>query len=1073
MGGAMAEVGYGRAALPVLFAGDVVVVGGSFAGVAAAVALARAGRRVALIEPRTYLGREVTATLRPWLAPGAAAGAPLPEAVRACLGPAALAAAERGDETPLVPDDVKRGLEDLLLGAGVYLLYATLPVGLCLAGDALRGLVVGNKSGRQVLAGAAVVDATATALVARLAGAPFADPAGRVARYRRTLEFDHVGPLAGDTLTPGETVAGLDPVLRLHRGHRGPDHILVECALDLPFEDGPDAAMRREIVARDRTMRLAAALIARVPAFAGARLGAASYELDGPRTTVGPWAVGRGPWAIAGATDTANGLRPTPHDLAGPLPGLWCLSEAVCARPGEAALFREPVAAARLGEALAAGLIAAGEAQGDDAAGDAGASGADAPAGAGAALTVREPESPQRGRRYARRTVPATAVPVLRRADVLVVGGGTSGATAAIVAAREGLRTALVDLNPGLGGTGTLGGVDSYWFGRRGGFNEEVAALVADVHRDLHHEGPYKWNIEGKMYALLRAADAAGVAILWDAIAIGAALDGDRVRGAVVATRWGPVALLGEVVIDATGDGDVAAFAGAPAVYGAARDHVVMWYSLAQFAAPGRTRNNFTSMVDVTNVEDYTRAILAGRRRGGDLHDHGVYVAPRETRHILGDTVMTLTDQLVRRRWPDVVNVHYSNHDVKGKSEAPWLQLGLIPPNLEIEVPYRLLLPRGLDGILVAGKAVSATHDALPAIRMQADLENLGGVVALAAAEALREGKSPRDIDLRALQRRLVDEEILPPSVLDRELAPREHTDAELTALVDGLTADEPLYTYSDMPMGAVYEGTIPFVEVCTAGPRIVPHLERALAAAPGPRRLLLAQALATYGDPAAVPVLLDAITPALAGDRLPARDSRIPHAGYPPDQGAMPDVVYLLYSLGMTRDPRAIPVWARVADLLRPTEADFRDRVTGTFYYVDAVCYGAERLGDPAAIPALARLHAYAPLRDQVDHAGVQPDFFLERQALLELAIGRALARCGGAEGLRILAAYLDDRRALLAEQAHEELRAITGRDFGKDAAAWGDWIARHGDRLAPRPVRGDLADEYRGPILRVGSRE
>jgi len=52
-------------------------------------------------------------------------------------------------------------------------------------------------------------------------------------------------------------------------------------------------------------------------------------------------------------------------------------------------------------------------------------------------------------------------------ADVLVVGGGTSGATAAITSAREGMSTVLLELNPGLGGTGTLGGVDSYWFGRR------------------------------------------------------------------------------------------------------------------------------------------------------------------------------------------------------------------------------------------------------------------------------------------------------------------------------------------------------------------------------------------------------------------------------------------------------------------------------------------------------------------------------------------------------------------------------------------------------------------------------
>lgn len=173
-------------------------------------------------------------------------------------------------------------------------------------------------------------------------------------------------------------------------------------------------------------------------------------------------------------------------------------------------------------------------------------------------------------------------------------------------------------------------------------------------------------------------------------------------------------------MIDATGDGDVAAFAGAESTYGAERTHSVMWYSLAQYASPGTTRNNFTSTVDVSNIEDYTRAILAGRRRGEAMHDHGIYVATRESRHIRGDVTMTLTDQLRFRRWPDVINIHYSNHDIKGQTESEWLRSGLIPPNLEVEIPYRLVLPAGLEGIVVAGKAISVTHDGLPAVRMQA-----------------------------------------------------------------------------------------------------------------------------------------------------------------------------------------------------------------------------------------------------------------------------------------------------------------------------------------------------------------
>ena len=66
---------------------------------------------------------------------------------------------------------------------------------------------------------------------------------------------------------------------------------------------------------------------------------------------------------------------------------------------------------------------------------------------------------------------------------------------------------------------------------------------------------------------------------------------------------------------------------------------------------------------------------------------------------------------------------------------------------------------------------------------------------------------------------------------------------------------------------------------------------------------------------------------------------------------------------------------------------------------------------------------------------------------------IGRALARCGSAEGYVILIGYLQDVRALLAEHAHGELVAISGRDFGKDATAWGQWLEEASDDLQPVP--------------------
>jgi ribulose 1,5-bisphosphate synthetase/thiazole synthase len=1053
----------GRPALPILRRAETVVVGGGFAGVSAAIHLARAGRKVVLVEPRTYLGRELTATLRPWLT----RQDPLPEVLKACAGPAIAAGA--GPEIPLKLDTVKLSLEDLLIAAGVGLLYASMPVGLCTEGDWLAGLIIGNKSGRQVLACRMIIDATETASVARVAGAVFEPPPAQAARFQRTLEFDGVaGPAEPQLAVPAE-LGIADNRVTLHRGCRGEGHVLVECGLDLPIREfEPADAMQREVEARRRTMKLASHLVAHVPAFAKAYFAAGSYELAGPATSrmqapAPDWAKGlpaldglgtpAAPWPLAA--------------LAGPMRGLWCLGESARLDLPQIESLRQPATACLAGEAFANTV----HAHWHETASAAGPSRAPIATGApSGTVEVREPFSPDPARRYEMQPVPSAEVPVFRDVDVLVVGGGTSGATAAATAAREGMKTFLVEMNPGLGGTGTIGGVDSYWFGRRVGFAARVTQRVKEVHEGINHQPAAggKWNIEAKMFALLEEATRAGVEVLFGGLVVGAVVEpGSRVRGVVIATRYGLRAALAKVVIDATGDGDVAAFAGAGFVKCSAMDHIGMWYTLAQFTRPGRNANSFTSSLDVTNVDDCTRAILVGRRRGDKCHDHGAYLAVRESRHILADAVLTLTDQLRHRSWPDVVNIHYSNHDMKGKTTSQWHQSGMIPPNIETEIPYRVLLPKGLENILVAGKAFSTNHDGLAAIRMQADLENLGGVVALAAAMAVKAGKTPRAINIAELQARLAKEGVLPESVLTRTLKPRRHTDDELRALVAALVADKPLLDYQDMKMGDAFRGAIPFVEVCTAGPRIVPLLESALKEAPEDRKVVLAQALAVYGSAAGVPVLVKAAEAMLAGPKIPARTRRILHAGVPPDQGAAPEVVYLIYSLGMARDKRSLAVWQRVADILDPKEEDFRSATAGTFCYVDAVCFGAERLGDPAAVPIIEKLHAYPTLHGLATRQGFLADYMPERRAMLELAIAKALARSGSPKGFDLLIAYLDDNRALLAEQAHANLARIAGQDLGKDSAAWSAWLEGAKASLRPRPLTDDLDTAYESDIL------
>ncbi|MBB3131086.1 flavin-dependent dehydrogenase [Paenibacillus rhizosphaerae] len=1146
------------ARIPLLAVTDAVVFGGSFAGIAAALELAAAGQRVWIIEPRTYMGREMTATLRPWLKAGGEDR--WPKLIRYVLAgqdtsigrnadgqlsdpteAGAVTGTGRSEEIALQPDLVKRRLEQALEEAGVGLLYATLPVAVDRTAGGICGVIVANKSGRQRISCRLVVDATETALAASLCGqdvshafealSVLGEPAsaadvpvvsnrsasasdftglsgtdgdlrnrhgqGQKALFTRTLEFTGVSEAGLRWLASVESVESdenavtplcprLLPVpaalelagntVRLHPGYRGAGHWLVEYAVVLPAANTLEAAGKREMHARMRGMALAEHLLQQVRAFAGAVLCASSHELSGPYPvpeSSGQESVFPADWGGKRAVDPV-GSTPPAEELeipAAPMQtaasefrpvesGIWSLW-LTADRDGLVSLH-DPSGAARLGERLAEQIVRESRdeietqvpsqaiAQADAVPGVSGGRLAQFRPGPTAGLTVRIPAWLDGEAGLAAAEAAAMPIPVAASVDVLVAGGGSSGACAAITAAKEDMRTLLVDLNPGLGGTGTYGGVDSYWFGRKTGFAAGIQDQVLEQQRKLRYKGN-KWSIEAKMHALLTEAEKHGAELMLNSIVFGAVMDGTAASGLVAATRYGPVAVLAQAVIDATGDGDAAACAGAEYVYGSARDHTVMWYSLAQYRSPDKIQNNFTSMVDVSNILDYTRAILAGRRRGGECHDHGIYVATRESRHILGDVVMKLSDQLLHRRWEDVVNIHFSNHDVKGVSGADWVNVGLIPPNLEIEIPYRMLLPKGIDGMLVAGKAVSATHDALPAIRMQADLENLGGVCALAAASAVRSGSSLRGLDITMLQRRLTEEGLLPEGTHERRLAPHHYSETDLEQLVGRIEADMPLYDYANMRMDEIYRGMIPFAEIVSAGPRIVPHLEQALARTEGTRQIRIAQALAMAGSSSGSGVLIQALMQELSGPELPVRTANMMYVQLPPDHGAMPDAAYLLYSLAQTKDPGSIAVWQRVAELLQPDEADFKDSRKGIYYFIDAVCQGAERLADPAAVPVLEQLHRIPAIHGQQCYQGYQPDYFLERRAMLELSLGRALAACGSPAGYAVLIGYLPDVRSLLSKQAHLMLKRLSGRDLGKDPLLWSGWLAAASRELPP----------------------
>ena len=164
---------------------------------------------------------------------------------------------------------------------------------------------------------------------------------------------------------------------------------------------------------------------------------------------------------------------------------------------------------------------------------------------------------------------PEKKIPVTDRVDVLVAGGGPAGIGAAVAAARQGCKTMLIEQAGDVGGVATTG-MMSHWTGEtRGGLYEEIL----DRSRDDERNGDRQTiNPEKLKNVLLEMLEEAGVLVRTYTFASDVVMEGDRIRGVLLESKSGREAVMAGTVIDCTGDGDLAARAGAPFYKGREED---------------------------------------------------------------------------------------------------------------------------------------------------------------------------------------------------------------------------------------------------------------------------------------------------------------------------------------------------------------------------------------------------------------------------------------------------------------------------------------------------------------------
>ncbi len=402
---------------------------------------------------------------------------------------------------------------------------------------------------------------------------------------------------------------------------------------------------------------------------------------------------------------------------------------------------------------------------------------------------------------------PAKQLSVVYEKDIVIVGGGPGGLVAALASGRNGADTLLIEKYGFLGGMATAGLMTCFNGFRNQrppnklqtvkGIPQEIVmklARLGGTTLDVPYEQEPRNLIEGDLpyavgfdpeilkYVALKMLKEAGVGLMLHTYAVDSIVENNVIKGVIVENKSGRQAVLAKIIVDATGDGDMAAAAGAPFVKaektGGRMMGMSLMYRLANVHPEKITRSQGIvikntivkwgagiSGRDGVDFEDLTQAEIEAREKtmaivedlkkkelgfeDSYLLETATNIGVRETRRFIGEYMVTEEDALKGARFDDVVAI--SSNPVPS-----YYGKRFFFDHEGFDVPYRSLVPKKIDNLLLAGRCVSAHQVPFQSLRSMAPLMAISQAAGTAAALCAKNNVTPRKLDVSKLQQILI-----------------------------------------------------------------------------------------------------------------------------------------------------------------------------------------------------------------------------------------------------------------------------------------------------------------------------